>query len=144
MHMEELFEKSDMIRCMCALGFPNATCVHSVARVARLVGTSDLVLSRLYGHDRRTERYMNLAGYVRVRNPDEKFGRWNMKGKRVTLYAREELSEQERLAAADLYHRGGKPRKPRRNAPLERVEHWAAKLRPHEREALARRWLQEG
>jgi hypothetical protein len=42
------------------------------------------------------------AGYIAVTNPDsrESGGRWRMPGGKTTIYARQELGENERLAAA--------------------------------------------
>jgi hypothetical protein len=55
--------------------------------------------------DRRTRRQIphrfEAAGYVPTRNPHDKHdGQWKIGGKRQTVYARKELSERDRLAAA--------------------------------------------
>jgi hypothetical protein len=43
---------------------------------------------------------METAGYVSVRNNGQKDGRWKVRGKNVTIYARREASVRDRCAAA--------------------------------------------
>jgi phage/plasmid primase-like uncharacterized protein len=61
--------------------------------------------------DRRNSRQiphrLEAAGYVRVRNAADKHdGQWKVAGKRQTIYAREELSVRDRIAAAHRLCRG--------------------------------------
>jgi hypothetical protein len=49
---------------------------------------------------RRIPHRFEDCGYVAVRNPNDTEGRWKISGRRHTIYGRNDLSENERLAAA--------------------------------------------
>lgn len=49
---------------------------------------------------RRVPKLLEEVGYVRTVNPGDKTGKWKIGGKRQTIYAKRELSERDRIAAA--------------------------------------------
>ena len=51
---------------------------------------------------RRNPHHFEDCGYVAVRNPNDTEGRWKIRGKRQTIYGRNDLTESDRLNAAYL------------------------------------------
>ncbi|WP_234678919.1 bifunctional DNA primase/polymerase [Bradyrhizobium monzae] len=96
-------ESGDLSDVIESMGKPDALTLQMVK--ARTPGDSQL---RLMFEDAKLRRAIpkRLAecGYVAVANPDarDSGGRWRMPGGKTTIYARQELSEDARLAAARL------------------------------------------
>jgi hypothetical protein len=88
-----------------ALSTIDSSAVRASDAKARTQGDSQL---RLLFEDAKLRRAIpkRLAecGYIAVANPEarESGGRWRMPGGKMTIYARQELSENERLTAARL------------------------------------------
>ena len=78
------------------LGNPDAVIIDEITK-----GSDSL---REWLKDRKNSRAiphrMEAAGYIRVPNPDNKDKVWKVGGERKVVYARKDLPEKERLAAA--------------------------------------------
>jgi hypothetical protein len=96
-------ESGDLSDVIEALGKPAALTIPMIK--ARTPGDSQLRLSFEDAKLRKAiPKRLGECGYIAVENPDarESGGRWRMPGGKTTIYARRELSENERLAAARL------------------------------------------
>jgi hypothetical protein len=82
----------------------------TVEQVIQSAASGDSVLNWADSRNRRQiPRQMEAAGYVSVRNPAEKEGRWMMGKKRVAVYAKLTLSIRDRIAAAQELQRTYQP-----------------------------------
>jgi hypothetical protein len=92
-------ESGDLSDAIETMGSPAALTLAMVK--ARTPGDSQL---RLMFEDAKLRKAipkrLGECGYVAVANPDAQDGRWRMPGGKTTIYARQELGEGERLAAA--------------------------------------------
>lgn len=96
-------ESGDLSDVIEALGKPAAVTLHMIR--ARTPIDSQLRLTFEDAKLRRAiPKRLAEAGYIAVANPDarDSGGRWRMSTGRMTIYARQELSENERLAAAKV------------------------------------------
>jgi hypothetical protein len=91
-------EDAEVADALDRLGHPDAVTTDDLA------GRSSLSEFGQWLRDRRNARQvphrMEAAGYVHVRNEGPKDGLWKVGGRRQVIYARRELSQRERLAAA--------------------------------------------
>jgi hypothetical protein len=95
-------EDAELADVLDACSWPQALTLDRLVGVAHATGRSPFAD---FLKDRRNRRAiphrLETAGYVPVRNPDDKHdGQWRVEGKRQTVYARRELSVSERLIAA--------------------------------------------
>lgn len=97
-------EDAEMADLLERLQHPQAVTVEELSTVAQ--GTfKDWLEERR--NRRKIPHRLESAGYVKVLNPDQHTGRWKIDGKNTTVYARRDLSVQERIAAADRLRLGG-------------------------------------
>jgi hypothetical protein len=90
-------EDADLRDALEALGSPEVTTLDHIADKA----SADFALwLRDKRNSARIPHRLEECGYVRVRNEATTDGRWKVRGKNVVLYARAELSERDRVAAA--------------------------------------------
>src|SRR5262249_39866974 len=91
-------EDADFADALEKLDYPAAVTlpdiVNQVTDPASAAGLKDRRNSRLIPY--RFEE----AGYVTIRNPNQKEGRWKIKGKNVVVYAKATLSIRDRIVAA--------------------------------------------
>jgi len=90
-------EDAELADALDKLGRPDVT---TLAEIVPAAGPSfgDWLRERKNG--RQIPHRLETAGYVAVRNPDAKDGLWRVEGRRQVIYARQELSLRDRLAAA--------------------------------------------
>jgi hypothetical protein len=91
-------EDAELADALDVLGNPAAVTVPQLAG-ASVQAFHDWLIDRR--NSRQIPHRLEAVGYVRVRNDaDRHDGQWKVAGKRVTIYARKELSVRDRLAAA--------------------------------------------
>lgn len=96
-------ENDDVASVFDTMARPDAVTVDQVIQSA---ASGDSVLNWADSRNRRQiPRQMEAAGYVSVRNPEGKEGRWLMGKKRVAVYAKLTLSIRDRVAAAQELQR---------------------------------------
>ena len=91
-------EDAEIADALDALGNPQAVTIDQI----KSWGSGSLVE---WLDDKRTKwqvpHRLEAAGYVAVRNPSDKTeGRWKVRGKRHTIYARKDIAERDRYVAA--------------------------------------------
>ena len=94
-------ESSDLADALEALGHPAALTIAQLVAWAATHNTALLGWLRDSRNGRQIPHRLDDAGYAPVRNPGaESDGRWKIKGRRTPIYARKELTERDRIAAA--------------------------------------------
>jgi hypothetical protein len=94
-------EAAELADVIDACGWPPAVTLDTIIGIAATVQRHDLAD---FLKDRKNRRAiphrLEDAGYVPVRNPDDKRdGQWRIDGKRQTAYARQNLLTRDRIAA---------------------------------------------
>jgi hypothetical protein len=95
-------EDSELADALDALGTPDTVIIDQVAAQAEPAFAEWL---RDRKNARRIPHRFEECGYVAVRNPTDAEGRWKISGRRHTIYAKDTLTQHDRLAAA--YRRTG-------------------------------------
>jgi Family of unknown function (DUF5906) len=95
-------EDAELADVLDALGKPKAVTLETLARKANELGNLDL---RIWLCDRRQRRRiphrLEACGYTSVENPTVKDGHFVVAGRRQVIYARRDLSPNERIEAAE-------------------------------------------
>ncbi|MEX2125502.1 MAG: DNA-primase RepB domain-containing protein [Woeseia sp.] len=93
-------EDSELVGLLDALGNPDAVTVEQL-RTANAMTEDDTISALLSAKAQRAlPHQFDRAGYVSVRNPNEKRGKWKVQGKNTVVYVRADLTIGERLGAA--------------------------------------------
>jgi hypothetical protein len=81
---------------------PEAVTVETVIEAANRLNVSDFDAAGFKSpkNRRRVPLQFDRAGYVFVPNPDENRGRWAVKGKKHTVYARRDLQIRDQITTA--------------------------------------------
>lgn len=91
-------EDADLAEAIIKLEEPDALTVADVEQACQDLDFKAWIRDRK--NSRQIPHRFEACGYVATRNPDAKDGQWVVNGKRQTVYAKQELSIQQRITAA--------------------------------------------